>query len=55
MTQLRKCTTKKKKRKKQENEKCVVVFIMPQALLESRKARNLIKNIVVLGFSSKNT
>lgn len=41
MTQLRKCT-KKKKRKEQENERCVVVFIMPQALLESRKARKLI-------------
>lgn len=40
MTQLRKCT-KKKKRKEHENDRCVV-FIMPQALLESRKARKLI-------------
>lgn len=37
MTQLRKCT-KKKKRKEHKNERCVVVFIMPQALLEIRKA-----------------
>lgn len=41
MTQLRKCT-KKKKRKEHENDRCVVVFITPQALLESRKARKLI-------------
>lgn len=49
MTQLRKCTKKKKKRKEQENERCVVVFIMPQALLESRKARKLMKKYCCFG------